>query len=99
MSLDAVTAGLREKVGEDCGLGAVLKFDFGTDGILTLDASQVPNVVSNDDIPAKCTVIISMGNFMLMADGKLDGTSAFMSGKLKIQGDMGMAMKLGPLLA
>jgi len=59
----------------------------------------VPNVVSNDDIPAKCTVIISMDNFMLMADGKLDGTSAFMSGKLKIQGDMGMAMKLGPLLA
>ena len=99
MSLDAVTAGLREKVGEDCGLGAVLKFDLGTDGILTLDASQVPNVVSNDDIPAKCTVIISMDNFMLMADGKLDGTSAFMSGKLKIQGDMGMAMKLGPLLA
>ena len=99
MSLDAVTAGLREKVGEDCGLGAVLKFDFGTDRILTLDASQVPNVVSNDDIPAKCTVIISMDNFMLMADGKLDGTSAFMSGKLKIQGDMGMAMKLGPLLA
>ena len=42
---------------------------------------------------------LSLENFMLMAEGKLDGTMAFMSGKLKIQGDMGIAMKLGPLLA
>ena len=54
MSLELVTAGLKEKVGEDCGLGAVLKFDFGDDGILVLDASQVPNVVSNDDAEAAC---------------------------------------------
>ena len=31
MSLELVTAGLQEKVGEDCGLGATLKFDFGDD--------------------------------------------------------------------
>lgn len=99
MSLELVTAGLKEKVGEDCGLGAVLKFDFGDDGILVLDASQVPNVVSNDDTEAACTMVLSLENFMEMADGKLDGTMAFMSGKLKIQGDMGIAMKLAPILA
>jgi putative sterol carrier protein len=42
---------------------------------------------------------ISIENFMEMAEGNLDGTAAFMSGKLKIQGDMGIAMKLGPILA
>jgi len=47
MSLELVTAGLKEKVGEDCGLGAILKFDFGEEGILVLDASQVPNVINN----------------------------------------------------
>jgi len=99
MSLDAVAAGLQEKVGEDCGLGATIKFDFGDDGVLVLDATQVPNVISSDDIEAQCTMALSLENFMLMADGKLDGTMAFMSGKLKIQGDMGIAMKLGPLLA
>ena len=99
MSLEAVTAGLKEKVGEDCGLGATLKFDFGDDGIMLLDATTVPNTVSNDDGDAQCTMVISIDNFMEMAEGKLDGTSAFMSGKLKIQGDMGIAMKLGPLLA
>ena len=99
MSLEAVTAGLKEKVGEDCGLGATLKFDFGDDGIMLLDATTVTNTVSNDDGDAQCTMVISIDNFMEMAEGKLDGTSAFMSGKLKIQGDMGIAMKLGPILS
>ena len=99
MSLDVVTAGLKEKIGEDCGLGATLKFDFGDDGILFLDATQTPNIVNNDDADAQCTMVISLENFMDMADGKLDGTAAFMTGKLKIQGDMGIAMKLGPILA
>ena len=99
MSLEAVTAGLKDKIGEDCGLGSILKFDFGDDGILVLDASQVPNMISNEDTEAACTMAISLADFMEMADGKLDGTSAFMSGKLKIQGDMGVAMKLGPLLS
>jgi putative sterol carrier protein len=36
---------------------------------------------------------------MDMAEGNLDGMGAFMSGKLKVQGDMSIAMKLGPILA
>ena len=99
MSLEIVTAGLKDKIGEDCGLDAILKFDFGDDGILVLDATQGPNEVSNDDADAACTMAISIADFMDMAEGKLDGTSAFMSGKLKIQGDMGIAMKLGPILS
>jgi putative sterol carrier protein len=66
---------------------------------LFLDATQTPNIVNNDDADAQCTMVISLENFMDMADGKLDGTAAFMTGKLKIQGDMGIAMKLGPILA
>jgi putative sterol carrier protein len=33
-----------------------------------------------------------------MAQGDLDPTVAFMSGKLKVEGDMGVAMKLGSVL-
>ena len=99
MSIDTVVAGLKEKIGEDCGLGATLKFNFGDDGVVMLDATQVPNMVSAEDGDAQCTMEISMENFMLMANGELDGTSAFMTGKLKIQGDMSIAMKLGPILA
>ena len=99
MSLEAVTAGLKEKVGEDCGLGAKLKFDFGDDGLMVLKATQVPKTVSNEDSDVQCTMVLTIENFMEMAEGKLDGTAAFMSGKLKIQGDMSIAMKLGPILA
>ena len=99
MSLEMATNGLKEKIGEDCGLGATVKFDFGEDGVVFLEATQTPNVVSNDDNDAECTMVISMENFMEMAAGNLDGTSAFMTGKLKIQGDMGIAMKLGPMLS
>jgi putative sterol carrier protein len=98
MSLESLTTGLREKIGEDSGLGATLKFDFGDDGYLFLDATQTPNIISNEDGDAQCTMILSLENFMAMADGSLDGTAAFMSGKLKIEGDMGIAMKLGPIL-
>ena len=98
MSLEKVTNGLKEKVGEDCGLGASVKFDFGDDGLLFLDATQVPNVVNNEDGEAHCTMAISISDFIDMASGELNGTAAFMTGKLKIQGDMGIAMKLVPLL-
>ena len=98
MSLQQVTEGMRERVGEDCGLGASVKWDFGDGTFLHLDASQVPNVVSNEDGDADCTLKISMDDFLAMTAGELDGTTAFMSGKLKIEGDMGIAMKLQGVL-
>ena len=98
MSLQQITEGMRERVGEDCGLGAKVKWDFGDDGIVLLDATQVPNVVSNDDGDADCTLKISMADFMAMTQGELDGTTAFMMGKLKIDGDMSIAMKLQSVL-
>lgn len=99
MSIQQVIDGLKEKIGEDCGLGATLKFDFGEDGSVTLDATQVPNVITTDNTEAQCTMEISLEHFMQMANGELDGMSAFMTGKLKVQGDMGLAMKLGPILS
>jgi len=98
MSLEQITEGMRERVAEDSGLGAKVKFDFGDDGVVMLDASQVPNVVSNDDSDADCTLKISMADFIAMTQGELDGTTAFMMGKLKVEGDMGLAMKLQGVL-
>ena len=98
MTLELVTIGLRENVGKDCGLGASVKWDFGDGTYLLLDAGQVPNVVSNEDAEADCTLKISLDDFIAMTQGELDGTSAFMSGKLKIEGDMGIAMKLQGVL-
>ena len=99
MTLQTIIDGLKEKVGEDCGLGSVVKFDFGDQGSVILDASQVPNIVSTEGADPDCTMVISVEDFMAMAEGSLDGVSAFMTGRLKVSGDMGIAMKLGALLA
>lgn len=98
MTLQTIIDGLQEKVGEDCGLGSVVKFDFGDQGSVILDASQLPNIVSTEGADPDCTMVISVEDFMAMAEGSLDGVSAFMTGRLKVSGDMGIAMKLGALL-
>ena len=47
---------------------------------------------------AKCTVNATDADFLNIVNGKLNPQMAFMSGKLKIQGDMGLAMKLQQIL-
>src|SRR3982750_306233 len=57
MDIQTATEQLRAKVGTDCGLGAVLKFDCGADGAVVIDATKVPNTLSNDaTLVADCTV-------------------------------------------
>jgi SCP-2 sterol transfer family protein len=47
---------------------------------------------------ARCTVAATDRDFLDIVNGKLNAQMAFMSGKLKIQGDMGLAMKLQQIL-
>ncbi len=98
MSLEQVTEGMRERVGEDSGLGASLKFDFGDIGVVYIDGAATPNTVHNEDIDADCTISMTLEDFMSMVNGELDGTTAFMMGKLKVAGDMGIAMKIQSVL-
>ena len=74
-------------------LGSTLKFDFGTEQ-LYLDGRGDTNLVSNDNKAADCTVTISKDDFKALISGKLNPMSAVMSGQMRIDGDMGVAMKL-----
>jgi putative sterol carrier protein len=87
-------------IGDNSGLGGTLKFDFGTDGSVLIDGKATPNTVTDGEGKgADCTISVSLSDFEKMAKGELDGTSAFMQGKLRVAGDMGLAMKVGPILA
>ena len=97
--IDDVTKGIAERVGANSGLGATLKFNFEGQGTVYIDGKSSPNSVTNEDKAADCTITVSLETFKKMAAGELDGTTAFMTGKLKVAGDMSVAMKLGPLLS
>ena len=98
-AMDDIVAQMGTVIGTDSGLGGILKFDFGAPGSVLIDGRSVPNSVSlGDGKQADCTISVSLENFEKMVDGKLDGTTAFMTGKLKVAGDMGLAMKIGPIL-
>ena len=46
----------------------------------------------------KCTVAAVDQDFLAIVNGKLNAQMAFMSGKIRIQGDMGLALKLQQIL-
>ncbi len=47
---------------------------------------------------ANCTVTVASEDFINIVNGTLNAQMAFMTGKVKISGDMGLAMKLGKIL-
>lgn len=94
MNLEACTQAIRTKVGADSGLEATLKFDCGDDGVIYIDGKSAPNSVSNSSADADCTVGITLENLNAMLAGDLEPATGFMMGKLKVTGDMGVAMRL-----
>ena len=98
MDLPAITDAMRQKMGDDSGLNAILKFDCGEDGVVVLDGRSSPNRVVNDNIDADCTIKISRTNLVALMTGKMDPTMGFMTGKFKVSGDMTVALKLQRVL-
>jgi putative sterol carrier protein len=77
--------------------GKRVKIDFGDQGIVMLDGAS--NQVSEDDGAADTTIRVGWDDWQQMAAGQLDGMTAFMMGKLKVEGDMSNAMQLQGVLA
>ena len=89
----AVTA-LAEKLG-DAVVDGTIKFEIEGEGGIIVDSAGVR---AGDDA-ADVTLTADADTFQGVLSGDINPTSAFMQGKLKVDGDMGLAMKLGSLLA
>ena len=98
MSLNSEIKAVIEKQAANIDpLGAIFKFVLDDQPIL-IDGTGDTNIVSEEDNEADCTIITKAETIAKMKSGELNPMMAVMSGKVKIKGDMGLAMKLQSLL-
>jgi putative sterol carrier protein len=99
MDLGEVAGAMAGRINGKSPLGGTLKFDLGGDGCLFIDGTGADNTVTvNKNEPAHCTISMSAADFGDLIQGLLAPTVAFMQGKMTVDGDMGLAMKLGQLV-
>lgn len=105
MSLQEIITSLQAKLSADpskmAGVTATYQFKLSGDGggdyniVFTDGAAQLNQGVTDDP---SITISMEAADFKDLVDGKMDAISAFMTGKLKVEGDMSLAMRLQALL-
>ncbi len=97
MSFENILSAVKAQAANVAPFGAKMKFVLG-DNIILIDGTGNSNVVSQNDEEAACTISTDADTFMQLKSGELNPMMAVMSGKVKIKGDMGLAMKLQSLV-
>jgi putative sterol carrier protein len=77
------------------GFDGTVKFVIEDEGSIMIDEDGV----RAGDEASECTLTADRETFQGIMEGDVNPTTAFMSGKLKLDGDMGTAMKLGAALS
>jgi putative sterol carrier protein len=93
MSIQDVAEKMRSRV-ESSGFDRSVKFDTGGDGVIVIDGQSI----STSDAPADCTIKLSLEDLEALIAGELNPTAAFMTGKIKVEGNMSVAMALSQVL-
>ena len=94
-TVEEITDRLKKALAGQSGLSKTITVDLKGEGYIHIAGDQV----TNENAPADCTIIVAREDLESMVRGELDPTMAFMQGKLKINGDMSVALQLQPLLA
>lgn len=97
-TFEGFTEQLRKAAEHTPQLDKTLKIQLD-EGVVFVDLTQQPAAVSHEDKEADTTIITSLETLEKMRAGELNPMMATMSGKVKIKGDMGLALKLQNLLS
>ncbi len=97
MELSTIVAYLEQRAKSNSPIEGSIKFVLDT-GVVYIDGTGAENMVSTEDKDADTTITTTIANLEKMRSGDLNPMMAVMTGKVKIKGDMGLAMKLQSLL-
>jgi putative sterol carrier protein len=91
--IEKAVSTLNEKIG-GADFGGSAKFEIEGEGALMLDASGARVADEEADVTLSADAETLQG----ILSGEVNPTQAFMTGKLSVDGDMGMAMQLASVL-
>lgn len=92
--MESIIASLEKSAAGSKPFGAIIKFDAGADGVVCINGHGEAVTIEQTNAEADTTIMLSRDHLEKLLAGKLNPAMAFMSGKLKVQGDMGLALKL-----
>ena len=99
MSLESLTEAIRAQAALNPPLGYKVKFDLGAEGLIFWDGTGPTPEVSNAEAGAADTVMtMSEADLQSLVNGTLDPQLAYMTGKLKVEGSLGVALKLAGMM-
>ena len=97
-SLQRATEKISRRVANKPPFGHTVKIVLTDAGVIYMDGSAEQNVVTNDDRDADLTMESTVHVMQEIDNGDLDAFSAYMQGKLSIEGDQSIAIAFGSLL-
>jgi putative sterol carrier protein len=75
-------------------LDASYRFDIEGAGSWRLEADGEQAVVTESDAPADCVIRTDENTFLRIVRGEQSPMGAYMTGKVRVEGDLGLAMRL-----
>lgn len=94
MSLESLTERVQTQAPQLATLGYKVKFDVDDEGVIVIDGTVNPVTVDNTDVETDCTILLSPDRLEQLISGDLSPTLAYTLGQIKVDGSLGVAMKL-----
>lgn len=98
MTFEEIVQAIQARVEKATDLRGSVKFVLDGTQAIHVDATQQPPALTTEDKPADCTIRLSSETFADILQGKASAMTAFLFGKIKVEGNTGLAMAVSRLL-